>query len=61
MAVDALGICKYHTTFLGATLPNFEDWSRVIFYNTGLEMTPEEIWDASVRANMMERLFNSLL
>ena len=58
MAVDALGICKYHTTFLGATLPNFEDWSRVIFYNTGLEMTPEEIWDASVRANMMERLFN---
>ena len=36
-----LGICKYHTTFLGATLPNFEDWSKVLYYNTGLEMTPE--------------------
>jgi aldehyde:ferredoxin oxidoreductase len=58
MGVDCLGICKYHTTFLGATLPNFEDWSRVLYYNTGLELTPREIWDVAVRANMMERLFN---
>jgi aldehyde:ferredoxin oxidoreductase len=58
MGVDCLGICKYHTTFLGATLPNYEDWSKVIYYNCGLEMTPEELWQASRRANMMERLFN---
>ena len=58
MAVDSLGICKYHTTFLGATLPNFEDWPRVIYYNTGVEMTPEEIWDAAERCNNLERLFN---
>ncbi len=58
MGVDCLGICKYHTTFLGATLPNFEDWSKVLYYNTGLEMTPKEIWDVSVRCNMVERLFN---
>jgi aldehyde:ferredoxin oxidoreductase len=58
MGVDILGICKYHTTFLGPTLPNFEDWSKVLYYNTGLEMTPEEIWDVSRRCNMIERLFN---
>jgi len=58
MGVDCLGICKYHTTFLGATLPNFEDWSKVLYYNTGLEMNPEEIWDVAVRCNMIERLFN---
>jgi len=58
MGVDSLGICKYHTTFLGATLPNYEDWSKVLYYNCGLEMTPEELWQASRRANMMERLFN---
>jgi len=58
MGVDCLGICKYHTTFLGATLPNFEDWSKVLYYNTGLEMTPDEIWDVAVRCNMIERLFN---
>jgi aldehyde:ferredoxin oxidoreductase len=58
MGVDCLGICKYHTTFLGATLPNFEDWSKVLYYNTGLEMTPEEIWQVARRCNMVERLFN---
>jgi aldehyde:ferredoxin oxidoreductase len=58
MGVDCLGICKYHTTFLGATLPNFEDWSKVLYYNTGLEMTPEQIWEVARRCNMVERLFN---
>ena len=58
MAVDCLGICKYHTVFLGATLPNFEDWPKVIYYNTGLEMTPKEIWDIAERCNNIERLFN---
>jgi len=58
MAVDCLGICKYHTTFLGATLPNFEDWPKVIYYNTGLEMTPTDIWEIAVRCNTLERMFN---
>jgi len=58
MGVDCLGICKYHTTFLGATLPNFEDWSKVLYYNTGLEMSAKEIWDVAERCNNMERLFN---
>ncbi|MCP4020376.1 MAG: aldehyde ferredoxin oxidoreductase family protein [Desulfobacteraceae bacterium] len=58
MGVDCLGICKYHTTFLGATLPNFEDWPKVLYFNTGLEFTPEELWEISERCNMVERLFN---
>ncbi len=58
MAVDCLGICKYHTTFLGATLPNYEEWSKLLYYNTGLEMSPLDIWTVAERANNMERLFN---
>jgi aldehyde:ferredoxin oxidoreductase len=58
MAVDCLGICKYHTTFLGATLPNFEDWPKVIYYNTGLELSPKDIWTIAERGNMIERMFN---
>jgi aldehyde:ferredoxin oxidoreductase len=58
MAVDCLGICKYHTVFLGATLPNFEDWTEVLLHNTGLEITPEEIWTVARRCNMLERMFN---
>ncbi|HEJ83911.1 MAG TPA: aldehyde ferredoxin oxidoreductase, partial [Desulfobacteraceae bacterium] len=57
MGVDCLGICKYHTTFLGATLPNFEDWSKVLYYNAGLDMTAEEIWDVARRCNMVERMY----
>jgi aldehyde:ferredoxin oxidoreductase len=30
----------------------------VLYYNTGLEMTPEEIWEVARRCNMIERLFN---
>ncbi|RLB08191.1 MAG: aldehyde ferredoxin oxidoreductase [Deltaproteobacteria bacterium] len=58
MGVDCLGICKYHTTFLGATLPNFEDWSRVLYLNTGLEMSPTDIWTVAERACNIERLYN---
>jgi aldehyde:ferredoxin oxidoreductase len=58
MAVDCLGICKYHTVFLGATLPNFEDWPKVLYLNTGLELTPTDIWTIAERCNMIERLFN---
>jgi aldehyde:ferredoxin oxidoreductase len=58
MAVDCLGICKYHTVFLGATLPSFEDWPKVLYYNTGMEFTPRELWDIAERCNMIERLFN---
>ena len=58
MGVDCLGICKYHTTFLGVTLPNFEDWPKVLYYNTGLEFTAKDLWDISERCNMLERLFN---
>ena len=58
MAVDCLGICKYHTVFLGATHPSFEDWAKVLYYNTGLDFTPVEIWEAAERCNMIERLFN---
>ncbi len=58
MAVDCLGICKYHTTFLGPTLPNFEEWSKLLYLNTGLELSPLDIWNVADRANNMERLFN---
>ena len=57
-AVDCLGICKYHTTFLGATLPNFEEWSKLLYYNTGLEMSPLDIWTVAERCYNIERLFN---
>lgn len=57
-AVDCLGICKFHTVFLGASLPSFEEWSKLLYYNTGLELSPLDIWTIAERAYNMERLFN---
>lgn len=57
-AVDCTGICKYHTIFLSPNFPNFEEWSKLLYYNTGLEMTPKEIWDVAERCYNIERLFN---
>jgi aldehyde:ferredoxin oxidoreductase len=30
----------------------------MIYYNTGLELTPEQIWEIAERGNMIERMFN---
>ena len=58
MAVDSMGMCKFHTIFLGVNHPTFPEFSKILYLNTGLEMSPEEIWNAANRASTMERLFN---
>jgi len=57
-AIDSTGICKYHTIFLSPNLIAFDELAQLIYYNTGLEFTPEEIWDIADRAYTLERLFN---
>jgi aldehyde:ferredoxin oxidoreductase len=57
-AVDCLGICKFHTVFLGPNYPNFEEWSRLLYYNTGLDLSPLDIWNVADRSYTLERLFN---
>ena len=57
-AIDCVGICKYHTIFLSPNLIAFEELSKLIYNNTGMEFSPEEIWDIADRAYTIERLFN---
>jgi aldehyde:ferredoxin oxidoreductase len=57
-AVDCTGVCKFHSIFLSPNLIGFEELSKLIHLNTGLEFTPEEIWDIADRAYTVERLFN---
>jgi aldehyde:ferredoxin oxidoreductase len=57
-AVDCTGVCKFHSIFLSPNLIGFEELSKLIYFNTGLEFTPEEIWDIADRAYTIERLFN---
>jgi aldehyde:ferredoxin oxidoreductase len=57
-AIDSVGVCKFHSIFLSPNLIAFDELSKLIFYNTGLEFTPEEIWEIADRAYTLERLFN---
>ena len=57
-AIDSTGVCKYHSIFLSPNLIGFEELSKLIYYNTGLEVAPDEIWEIADRAYTIERLFN---
>jgi aldehyde:ferredoxin oxidoreductase len=57
-AIDCTGVCKYHTIFLSPNMIGFDELSNLIYLNTGLQFTPEEIWDIADRAYTVERLFN---
>jgi len=58
MAADMIGMCKYHTVFLSPDMPSFKEFSRMIYLNTGLELSDSEIWECAERAYTLERLFN---
>jgi hypothetical protein len=58
MAVDCVGMCKYHTVFLSPNHPQFKEFAKLIYLNTGLEFTEKDIWDVANRGYTIERLFN---
>ena len=57
MATDMTGVCKFHVRFLSPNLITFEHLSKLLKYNTGLEISPEELWTIAERAYNLERLF----
>jgi len=58
MAVDCLGVCKYHTVFLSPNNPAFDEFSEWLRLIPGLEMSPRQVWEVAERANNLERMFN---
>ena len=56
--VDSLGMCKFQTIFFSPHCPYFEEWSKLIYYITGLDISPEELREIGERAYTIERLFN---
>ncbi|MFQ6104636.1 MAG: aldehyde ferredoxin oxidoreductase family protein [Candidatus Glassbacteria bacterium] len=58
MAVDSLGLCKFHTVFLSPNMPAFGEFSEWIRLITGLDVSPIEVWEAAERGYTTERLFN---
>ena len=59
MAVDCLGVCKYHTVFLSPNHPTFGEFEKMIYLNTGLEFSTMDLWNIADRCYTIERLFNN--
>lgn len=58
MVNDMMGVCDFHTAMFDPASPGFDEFSRMIYLNTGLEISAENIWEASGKAYSMERQFN---
>jgi aldehyde:ferredoxin oxidoreductase len=58
MAVESLGVCKYHTVFLSPNHPAFTEFSKLIQLNVGLEFSEMDLWECANRCYTIERLFN---
>ncbi len=58
MLVDSLGICKFHTVFFSPNHPAFEEFSQLVEYNTGLELSARQLWTAGWRCCVLERIYN---
>jgi aldehyde:ferredoxin oxidoreductase len=57
MAVDCLGVCKFHTVFLSPNMPAFDEFSNWLRLIPGIDKTPQQIWEVAERAYNLERLF----
>ena len=58
MLVDSLGICKFHTVFFSPNHPAFDEFSKVLEYNAGLRLGPEDLWQTGWRCCVLERIYN---
>jgi aldehyde:ferredoxin oxidoreductase len=58
MASDMLGICHYHTRVFNPDGVGFEEFSRLLSLNAGVDASPGAIWEAARRAFDIERRLN---
>ncbi len=58
MAADMIGLCKFHTVLMSPDMPGFKEFSKMVYLNTGLELSAEKIWECAERALTLERLLN---
>lgn len=55
--VDSLGICKFITKYFSPDLLGFEEFSKLIYYATGMRMSRKELSEIGERITNIERMF----
>jgi aldehyde:ferredoxin oxidoreductase len=56
--IDCLGVCKFHTVFLGVNLVAWDEFAKWLELIPGLKLSKRQLWDVGLRVTNLERMFN---
>ncbi len=56
---DSLGICKYQTVFIAVHAPKWDEFSKLIFLVTGIELNNSQLMEVGERIYTLERMINN--
>ncbi|MFW9828189.1 MAG: aldehyde ferredoxin oxidoreductase family protein [Candidatus Thorarchaeota archaeon] len=55
---DSLGTCKFQTVFLAVHAPKWEEFSKLIYLVSGMEVSVSDLMEIGERIYTLERMFN---
>jgi hypothetical protein len=58
MAAEMLGICRYHTRAFSPEGIGFDEFGRFLKLNAGIDLSPQQIWEAAWNAFSLERMLS---
>ncbi len=58
---DALGLCRFQMKFISVHAPSYDEWSTLIKYATGMELSKQDLMTIGERIVTVERLLNTRL
>jgi aldehyde:ferredoxin oxidoreductase len=56
---DSIGTCKFQTVFCAVHAPKFEEFSKLIYLTSGMELLKSKLMEIGERIITTERLFNN--
>lgn len=55
---DSIGTCKFQTVFCAVHAPKWEEFSKLIKFTSGMEITKPQLMEIGERITTIERMFN---
>ncbi|MFX0094310.1 MAG: aldehyde ferredoxin oxidoreductase family protein [Candidatus Hodarchaeota archaeon] len=56
---DSIGICKFQTVFCAVHAPNWDEFSKLIYLTSGLELSKSQLMEIGQKIYTVERMFNN--
>ncbi|MHA2298384.1 MAG: aldehyde ferredoxin oxidoreductase family protein [Candidatus Hodarchaeales archaeon] len=56
---DSIGICKFQTVFCAVNAPKWDEFSKLIYLVSGIELSKNQLMEIGERIYTVERMFNN--